>query len=395
MPDEYAILAAVFGCAVLPGLLHPDVRRALLDGLRCMGRYPDLWKIPAACGIAYALFQTVATALLMMRNREDFGDILAMPNPALRDVPIPAIDAVNLSLLPAIESLAGIFNTFALTFPLSALAAVYFLCNAGGMFGEFTRAIRRRLPRLGWPVIAGFVLCAGCAVAKPVAYLMLPEIHGALSALPGVVVAALINAGSYFFEFVFGVCLQIYLMLMAFAWIRGIRIDRERLLHFAVRRLGIVIKWSFVLLLLITTAITVPLLLELALPAETLPFSAFAWADHFGRPLVAGVMILFCGVQITLVFHSERLGLGIRDGLRFAFRNAAAILIFLKFGLAPFLLLGVTGRWLSAAASNALVVVELWRVMHFVIQAGVAGWLIAAWVCLYRSRTSGRKELLF
>jgi membrane-associated phospholipid phosphatase len=52
MPSDHALAAAILATvAALCGLTPPAVRRSLLEGLRCMGRYSALWRIPALFGI--------------------------------------------------------------------------------------------------------------------------------------------------------------------------------------------------------------------------------------------------------------------------------------------------------------------------------------------------------
>ena len=70
-----------------------------------------------------------------------------------------------------------------------------------------------------------------------------------------------INWLSFLFEYVIGVGVQVYLLLLAFAWVRGLTFDREALRRFALRRWVLVSKWAGVLLLVSSVGINLPLLL--------------------------------------------------------------------------------------------------------------------------------------
>lgn len=379
-------LAAVFAV--------PDVRTAMLNGLRCMGRYPDLWRIPALFGVLYAVFQLVATGLFLVRMQDDWREFFSLE--PIAELPGPVVLATS-AVLPALESASGIFNSFSLTFPLSGLLALAFVFNVRRASVEFAQAVSRRLPRAGWIVVLAVFLCALCAIAKPLVYLFLPEFVALVPAGYGLLAGTLINVGSFFFEFLLGVCVQIYLMLMAYAWVRGITFDRSRLFGFAERRLGVLMKWELVLMGLIFLLVSGPLLVEvLSLYGdEGSRIAGAAFANVVGRPAVAAIMVIFCAVPITLVFHNESLRAAIGDNARFVVANLSSIIAFLVAVFLAFAALAVVRVGVGFAFGGDGVIAHSWRVIHVVVQALFAGWFVAAWVCLYKQSATRQKEIIF
>jgi hypothetical protein len=157
----------------LCAFVHPTVRRAFISGLRCLGRFPDFWRIPALFGFGYAIFQLVAAALFHWRLNE-FGEwILDFSWQPLSEWQPLLLSGIS----SAAEHTVSIFTIFNATFPLSALFALLLLFNFRGLLVEMTRAFRRRLGHgRGLCIALLLSLAALCALARPAAYLLLPEI---------------------------------------------------------------------------------------------------------------------------------------------------------------------------------------------------------------------------
>ena len=124
----------------------------------------------------------------------------------------------------------------------------------------------------------------------------------------------------FLFEYLFGVCMQIYLILLAYAWVRGITFTHSHLLDFAIRRCSFVLKWALVVMLLSSVFIDLPLILKnfaaFRPGSPTMPRSSRAGSGLRARCSPASC----CSqptVQITLVFHSESLRKALRDHVRF------------------------------------------------------------------------------
>jgi hypothetical protein len=381
------ILAALWAsCA----LLHPAVRRSLLEGLRCLGRYPDLWRIPMFFGLAYAIFQLAAAALLHWRMQENVFSWLVAAN---WSAPPDASSLLTASALPAAERTAAVFAIFTATFPLSAIFAILLLLNFRGLLREMARSLSKRLGRVrGAFVLLTLLLTALCAVAKPAVYLFLPEIAERVP----VAAALAVNFLSVIFELLLGIFFLTYLMLMAFAWRRGLFFSRTKLFQLAMRRMGCALKWLTVIAALQVTLVSLPLFLGLFLGADSGLYENTAWlSNHVGRPLVTALALLCCPVQTILVFHTDSLRRALREASHLLRRRGLPILLFLGADCVSFLFLESATDYLcerlgeDTAASLASRTAESW------IEALLAGWFIASWVCLYKSLTTGRKEIPF
>ncbi len=378
-----ALLVALWACCVL---LPGSVRRASIDGLRCLGRYADLWRIPANFAVGYALFQLAAASLLHLRM-QDLSTWLLETAPQ----PLPTPETLLAMSVPAsIERTASIFTIFTATFPLSAFFALLLLGNFRGLLVGMLRAFRRRL---GLPAAlalsALLVLSALCALVRPALYLLLPELeaHLPLAAMLGIDVVAFV------FELLLGIFFLTYLMLMAHAWMRGLHFERSKLFHVAMRRTAHVLKWSLPLTVLAALLVVAPasaaLIAENELAAQTTWFSS-----HVGIPLVVATALIFCPAQAVLVFRNESLHGALRESCRLVRSHWRGILPFLVGAAVLFLLLSAissaaTIRLGAETAAALVVAVPLAGVEAFAI-----GWLIASWVGLYKNLSSGRREVL-
>ena len=405
-------------CGALGGylllLFTNPVRASLRDGLRCIRRYPTLWVTLGVVGFAGALFQLglrcyffcvlpfeERPALIWMREAwRDPNLWLHGSKESLWYLPPHALhDAVLESPLPALESTAGIFNCLFSTFPIAALAALLLLVNWQGHHTVMRRALCQRFRGFGWLVYAGVLVCALAALAKPCLYAA-PQLIVALGGGPAAQLtwfqwAPVVAWLGFLFEYLFGVCLQIYLILLAYVWVRGLTFTHTHLLDFAIRRGSFVLKWALVVMLLSSVFIDLPLILK--------NFDGFrSWfpdgtdliegRQRLARALLTGILLLWSTVQITLVFHSEALLKALRHHLRFVARFAwpfgwfliLAALHFYLFQVAQGLVLRGLGEETAAGIAWSLVVPWLRGIL--------AAWLLAAWVCLFKRCDAGHPE---
>jgi hypothetical protein len=383
LPTAAVLLAAVW---MLAAFSRAPVRRALLNGLRCLARYSALWRVPAICAFGYVTFQFAASALLHARLGEMPPLIAASPAPTLGELAAAAG-------LPAAERTAAGFSVFTATFPFSAWAALLFLVNFGGLLRELFRALHQRFGKFRGPALAvALWICALAALIKPAVYLLLPEI---LARAP-LAVPMTVNALSSAFELLLGIFLLTDLMLMSHAWLRGLRFERRKLRLVAMRRTGYVLKWSLVLLAATALLVILPIYVGLFFAPGEPFYEGCAWFSAcVGRPAVTTLALLYCPVQAILVFHNESLRAALRDGRQLLTRHWSIML--------PFLLLAFTSFFILQAALETAV----FRVgsetaagfgMHLLgagAEAFLIGWFIASWVCLYKGFSPGRKEVLF
>ncbi len=391
MPLDYAraalLLAAFWAFCIFA---HPAVRRSLLEGARCVGRYPDLWRIPALFGFGYAIFQIAAAAAFHWRMRESLPSWFATfdwePSPAIGPL-------VAASLLPAAEHSAAVFTIFTATFPLSAIFALLLLFNFRGLLVAMAKALGHRLGRVtGSLALALLLLTALCAIAKPAVYLFLPEI----AERAPIIAAMAVNFLSMIFELLLGIFFLTYLMLMAYAWMRGLSFHRSRLFHFAMRRTGFVLKWSLVIATLETVLVVLPLYLGVLVGAGPDFYDTCAWfSSWIGRPAVTAVALVYCPVQAILVFHNESLRQALRESTRLLRARWTSILPFLAVAIVAFLLLEAGAGYASARLGAESAAALGGRVIAAWIEALLAGWFIASWVCLYKSFSTERKEIPF
>lgn len=379
------------------------VKASLRDGARALRRYPSLWIVFGTLGFGQALAELGVRmhlhAVLPAADRPALmwfraawrdpelwlsgsaGSVWWLPHQEF-------VSAVHSSVLPAIESLAGLFNCMVGTFPLSAIAALLLVMNWHGAQGTLFRALRKQFGWAGWAVHAGLLICALAALAKPLLY------TGTRLApfdwwLPWAAIAAWI---SFIFEYSFGVCLQIYLLLVAFAWVRGLSFQRIDLLHVAIRRFSFVMKWSLIILLLSSILIDAPLILK-----NFEPFSDFFPDDELfatrlplARAALACFALLGASVQIILTLHSESWRKALRNHLRFVARNAWPFGWFLVVAGFHFWMIQAVTAAVARGFGEGTSLWIAWQLLSPWLFGLIAGWLLATWVCVFKRGEPGR-----
>lgn len=367
----------------IAALTLSPVRQAYLNGWRCLCRHSVLWKIPVWFSLAYGLFQLADYLLIAWRME-------TVPSPGIWAPPSETITVAIASLLPATESLAANFNCLVATFPISAPAALLLIFNYRGLTAELARALAKVFGWKGWLLFLLLVLCAICALAKPLLLLALPELMERVPFVQLMVGATAANALSFAFEYLLGTSLQIYLLLVAFGWVRGSEFDPERLMRFAVRRLGFVFKWSIVIIATTLAILHQPMLAGFLFTGVPAP----AETEGLARLILAVLMLVLGGVQIQLVLHNETLGHAIAAHLRFWRRQGFALTIFLLTAftfILPWKILetaGFDGFGESLLGQVAIILTQ-------VICAIFGGWILASWVCFYKSCQSKKLEIAF
>jgi hypothetical protein len=401
LPLRWLLPGALIGYLIL--ILTAPVRNSLRDGLRCLRRYSALWVTFGTFGFAYALFQLSlryyffrvlppADRPTFMWMRDAWRDpkfwLHGSPESLWYLPPHAVYFAVRDSALPALESVAGIFNLLVSTFPLSAIAALLLLINWDGHHVVLWRALRKRFRFWGGLVHGGIVLCALAAVTKPFLYAA-PQ----LLQLPPPAVelwfqwAPVVDWLSFLFEYLVGVGIQIGLALIAYCWVRGLTFQQHHLLDFAIRRFSYVVRWALLVMLLSSVFIHLPLILknfsafQSLFPHEPAVIDA-RW--KMARALITVVLLLFATVQITLTFHSESLGKALRDHLHFLRRHWWTFGWFLILATFHFYLALVLFNLVQQALGDGTAAGITWGLLTPWLNGLVAAWLLASWVCYFK-----------
>ena len=138
------------------------------------------------------------------------------------------------SILPAAGSRAKLLVA---TFPVSIVCGLLFLANYRGLTGELGYALLRRYRIWGW--LAWSPRCMRLGFAPQTSdNSPCRGIGRILSFHELLLVCSVVNGLSFAFEYLLGTCLQVYLLLIAYGWVRGLHFRRARVLQFAVRRMG-------------------------------------------------------------------------------------------------------------------------------------------------------------
>ena len=379
---------AVAGYALL--MSSQPTRASFRDGWRCLARYKRLCTIPllfACCHAGFGLWVRYDEA----RNIPGAPPFLV---PWSGWHPGSWREVLGSAWLPAAESVASIFNCAVTTFPLSALWGLLFLCNWRGYQGLLGRGLRKHFgPWTGSLVQVAMAACALAACAKPILFGRISWLGTTVDERTLLQSGEGINWLSFLFEYVIGVGVQVYLLLLAFTWVRGLPFDLETLRRFALRRWVLVSKWAGVLLLVSSLGINLPLLLT---DTGLLPgFSADAAARivTFTRWFLAGGLMLFCSVQICLVLHHGTLGRAFRDHFQLLRRYGWHVGWFALVAAVHYLLLAASNIFLPQALGDWTWPAVCWKTLGYpLLWAVLSAWSLAAWVCLFRRCEAGRPD---
>src|SRR5438477_9618227 len=152
------------------------------------------------------------------------------------------------------------FDDATTTYPLSAVAAVLMLINWRGLHGALVRALQKRFHFWGYLVYIILLLSAVAALLKPVVF-ALPLWGGLLPGAELLQISASVDAVAFIFEYLFGVYIQVYLIAVCFAWIRGLSFEEGELFRFGMRRFSYVVVWAVIVVLVSFLFVRLPFLL--------------------------------------------------------------------------------------------------------------------------------------
>jgi hypothetical protein len=384
------IAGAVVGYLVL--VVANPVFRFFRDGLRCLQRHPRMWIWLSILGLVYTIFQ-VLQGYEMGEGTFSWMNLLSWPSFKPRAWGAAASQA----WLPGLELLAGLFNQAVVSYPTSALAALLFLTNWRGYQMQFLRAAKVRLGRWWLGIYFGLLLCALAAFFKPIFSLSIYELNRYFDGIFLLRLGAIIDWLSFQFEYLFGLLIQISLVVLTFIWIRGLNAEPGRIFEFALKRAVFAAKWAGVVLLATFVLIHLPLLISYLWITQQMDFTraVIQYIEQTARPLIAVALILFCSIQITLILHNETLRDAVHEHAQLARRHWFRIISFLAVaGIHLFALSWLTDFIVGAFPKYS--VANLFFAVLFALgRAFLVAWFLAAWVCLYRASQTARREIRF
>jgi len=373
----YPLIGLFSGYVIM--LLFNPVRVPLRDGFRCVLRYKRVWLTFVLLGSAYFVFQFSTFTPIQSTADVDLTQITSMANwhwPTFMEIWREAP-------LPALEGVAGIFDDATTTYPLSAVAAVLMLINWRGLHGALVRALQKRFHFWGYLVYLILLLSAVAALLKPVVF-ALPLWGGLLPGAELLQISASVDAVAFIFEYLFGVYIQVYLIAVCFAWIRGLSFEEGELFRFGMRRFSYVLEWAGIVVLVSFLIVRLPLLLAyfMNIPdvLDYLPIE---------RVLMCGLIIAFSSVQISLALHNETLREAIRAHREFIRNNLSRFGWFLLISGIHFFFLTTADAIMRGAIADRLVAMIIWKSIFVFLRGFITGWLLASWVCLFRRGETG------
>jgi hypothetical protein len=351
-----------------------------------------MWLWLCVLGLVYNLFQLLQ-AFQLGEAQFSIQNLFYWPAFHLPDGSLVA----GRAWLPALELLAGLFNQAVVSYPTSAAAALLFLLNWQSCQTKFVRAARRRLGRWWLAVYVGLLLCAAAAFIKPIFSLAIYWLNQYLGGILLLRAGAVIDWLSFQFEYLFGLLIQIVLVLHAFVWIRGLNAAPDRILELAVKRSVYAAKWAGLVLGATLLLIHLPLLISYLWIAEHTDFTnaVVQYVEQTARPLIATGLLLFCSMQITLILHNETLRQAVLEHAHISRKHWNRIFWFLT--VSGLHLFGI--NWLSDLFAEGFPKYSVPNVflsgLCTACKAFLAAWFLASWVCLYRACSNPPKEIRF
>ena len=379
LPRVYPLLGLCGGYALL--MFFNPIRRSLGDGFRCIKRFKRIWLTFALLGFGYFIFQFATFTPIRNSADLDLNQVISLPSwrwPTF-------IEIWRETPLPALEGVAGIFDNATTTYPLSVLAAVFMIINWRGLHGALLRALWKRYHFWSYFIYLILLLSALASLFKPIVFWRLPEWGGLLPASGLLQISATVDAVAFIFEYLFGVYIQVYLITVCLAWVKGVSFEEGELFRFAMRRFSYVLKWAGVVVLFSTLLVRLPLLLAyfMHIPGvlDYLPIQ---------RSVMSGLIIAFCSVQISLALHNESLGDAIRAHRRFIWQNTGPLGWFLLICGVHFFGIMICDAVVRGAIADRLGALFLWKFIFACLRGVITAWLLASWVCLFRQREALR-----
>ena len=373
IPRIYPLLGLCAGYLIV--LFFNPIRLALRDGLRCIFRFKRVWLTFAVLGFAYSVFQFATFTPIHSFADLNFSEVTAPGNwewPAFveiwREVP-----------LPTLEGVAGLFDNATTTYPLSIVAAVLLLINWRGLHGALVGALGKRYGFWGYLIYLLVLISALATLLKPIAFWRLPVWGTEEPAGQYLRISATVDAVAFIFEYLCGVYLQVYLIIVCLAWIKGLSFGEQDLFGFAMRRFSYVLEWAGIVVIVSSLIVRVPLLLAYFMNVpdvlDYLPGERF---------IMSALIIVFCSMQVSLVLHNETLHAAFAAHKEFVRTNLFRLGWFLLLAAIHYFFLITADAIVRGAIADRAVGMIAWKIIYVCLRGFVTGWLLAAWVCLFR-----------
>src|SRR5262249_23294605 len=182
------------------------------------------------------------------------------------------------------------------------------------------------------------------------------------------VVWGTVDGVAFVFECVLGVYIQVYLITVCLAWIRGLSFEEGELFRFAMRRFSYVLGWAGIVVAVSTLILRLPLVLAyfINIPRvlDYLPIAP---------GLINGFIIAFCSVQTSLALHNETLIEAMRAYVHFIQQNAGRLAWFLVICGIHFYGIMACDAILRGAIADRLGALLLWKIIFACLRGVVTG----------------------
>lgn len=373
IPRVYPWLGLFAGYLIV--LFFNPIRLALRDGFRCILRFKRIWLTFTLLGFAYSVFQFATFTPIHAITDLNFTEISAPGSwewPAFaevwREVPLPTFEGVT-----------GVFDNATTTYPLSIIAAVLLLINWRGLHGALVRALGKRYGFWGYVIYLVVLISALATLLKPIAFWRLPVVGTEGPAGQFLRIAATVDAVAFIFEYLCGVYIQVYLITVCLAWIKGLSFGEQELFGFAMRRFSYVLEWAGIVLIVGTVIVRAPLLVayfrNVPDVLDYLPGERF---------IMCALIIVFCSMQVSLVLHNETLRAAFAAHKEFVRTNLFRLGWFLLLAAIHYFFLITADAIVRAAIADRALGMIVWKIIYVCLRGLVTGWLLASWVCLFR-----------
>jgi hypothetical protein len=370
IPRIYPLLGLCSGYLIV--LFFNPIRLALRDGLRCILRFKRIWLTFVLLGFGYSVFDFATAASLHGPAELDFSQITSPGTwewPSFLDI----WSAVPLRML---EGVAGIFDNATTTYPLSVVAAVLLLINWRGLHLALMRALAKRYGPWGYLIYLAVIISALATLCKPIIFWKLGAWMSGPAAASWLKRSAMVIPTAEIFEYFFGVYIQVYLIAVCLAWIKGLSFTEGDLFRFAMRRFSYVLEWAGIVAIVSTLIVRAPLLAGF--------FGEAPNVFDVARYIMSGFIIIFGSVQVSLVLHNETLRAALQAHKEFIRTNLFRFGWFLLIAALHYFFLITCDAIVLGAVADRPVGVIVWKIIYVLARGLITGWLLASWVCLFR-----------
>ncbi len=363
------------------------LRNCFLDGFRCMKCHPELYWVPGILGSGYTAF---ALAREVQRRVLLAGEELSVAPDSAWAWITPDWQALALSAwMPMLERLSGTFHVAVTPGPLGALGALLFLLNWKNSNAAMCRGLLRCFPRAGWLVYGLLVLCALAALVRLVIFFAVEFFGSKEDARPWLLRAGFIDALGWMFEYFLGAFVQVALLLLALAWVRGVALGQANLVVFVARRFCFVMPWLMLIVVIGAASTQGPVLATGYHPARlasVLPVLPWVAAG------LHAFLILFPTMQINMMSEFQPLRRAFSKNARFVSAHMGRFCWFLLLSGTLFYAFAVGDSGLRSGLGDWTLAGVAWVLLAPWLWALPVGWVLSSWVCFYHACEAGRLD---